>query len=674
MLSDCFAAFGKSKNLFQALKNLFITSLAFIIVLFTFVFPVLAEGVSQQLPFVGPGNQPNNSKELEGFVDNFFAENMQKEHIPGAVFALVKDGKVFLSKGYGYADVDKKIPVKPEETIFRVASISKLFTAIAVMQLVEKGQINLNDDVNKHLKSFQLDNNFPQAITIAHLLTHTSGLDGTIIGTSASQKSEILPIGNYLVKYKPKRVRPPGEITAYSNYGLALAGYIVELTSGIPFAEYIDKNILQPLEMTHSSFEQPPPKKHFSQNLPIGYKFKNNHYLPVPFEYTNDSPAISLSTTANDMAKFMIAQLESYTKQKTNPKIDDKKIKILHPDTIREMHRQQFTNDPRIDGIGYTFIQRSYNNLQSLGHGGSMEGFKSEIYLLPSHNLGLFVAFNSNDSFTYKLIKELLHHYGYLIKNNQNKVYEDANIERFQGKYLENRFSQASVSKLFEIANYEIKIKAQKQTLIFEDKDYEQVKPLLFKEIGDEKYLAFQQDSKGKIKYLFDRMYPLKKLAWYETFSSFKNITIFSGIIFFSESLKIPIKILRKYNLLTKKKNLIIFDELHKTNNIYLYGNLVSTIVSSLNLLFILGIYYLVNETDDIFVYFSHGVPSLLMLLLYIPAFTLGLTFSLPIFLLIVWKYKYCSLATKIHFSLVTITALAFIPFLDYWNLLGFKF
>jgi CubicO group peptidase (beta-lactamase class C family) len=111
--------------------------------------PCLAQGMP--IPAAGP----TDPKELEVFLDNFFAQQMAKEHVPGAVFVLVKDGKIFFTKGYGYADLEKKTPVIPDQTLFRVGSISKLFTATAVMQLAEQGKLNLDDDVNKYLKRFQ---------------------------------------------------------------------------------------------------------------------------------------------------------------------------------------------------------------------------------------------------------------------------------------------------------------------------------------------------------------------------------------------------------------------------------------------------------------------------------------------------------------------------------------
>jgi len=116
-------------------------------------------------------------KELEAFLDPIFVEQMEKLHVPGAAIAVVKDGKIFFSKGYGYANLEKKTPVTSDKTIFRIGSITKVFTATSLVQLTDRRKINLKDDVNKYLKDFKIQNTYPQPITFANLLTHTAGFD-----------------------------------------------------------------------------------------------------------------------------------------------------------------------------------------------------------------------------------------------------------------------------------------------------------------------------------------------------------------------------------------------------------------------------------------------------------------------------------------------------------------
>src|SRR3989454_2828814 len=263
---------------------------------------------NQPAPSVPRQQGPTDPQELEAFLDPFFAEQMEKLHIPGAVFLLVKDGEIFFTKGYGFANLEKKTPVVPDKTLFRVASISKLFTATAVMQLSEQGLLKLDDDVNKYLTLFQLEANYPQPVTVVNLLTHTGGFDDRFIGMAARSVSEVVSLGPYLAARMPPRVLPPGEVSSYSNHGMALAGYLVEVISGVPFARYIDENILQPLGMRRSSFLLPP---HLAPDLAVGYIYKDDASQPVPFDYLNKvGPAGSLNATATDIAPFMIAHLQ----------------------------------------------------------------------------------------------------------------------------------------------------------------------------------------------------------------------------------------------------------------------------------------------------------------------------------------------------------------------------
>ncbi|MEW6493016.1 MAG: serine hydrolase domain-containing protein, partial [Cyanobacteriota bacterium] len=213
----------------------------------------------------GPGL--NDPQEFEAFVDNFFNEEMQKAHVPGAAISVVKDGKLFFAKGYGYANLEKKIPVEADKTLFRVASLSKLFTATAAMQLYERGQLDLDADVSKYL-DFELENPFSKPVTPAEMMMHTDGSTVRRIGLAARTEAGMEPLGDYLKDHMPPIVWPPGELYSYSSHSLALLGYVVEKISGIPFVQYIDKNILQPLEMRRSTFLQPPPPE-LADNLAV---------------------------------------------------------------------------------------------------------------------------------------------------------------------------------------------------------------------------------------------------------------------------------------------------------------------------------------------------------------------------------------------------------------------
>src|SRR5579884_410187 len=268
--------------------------------------PALAASAT---PYRAPADSVIDPNDLETFLDGIMAAQMQDDHIPGATIPVVQNGHFLLASGYGEADVQQGKPVSPATTLFRIGSVSKLFTWTAVMQLAEEGKVDLHADVNTYLKTFKIPATFSQPITLANLLTHTAGFEDRTTGIFVPSAQALQPLGSWLATHMPARVYPPGVVTAYSNYGAALAGYIVEQVSGMPFDQYIEQHLFKPLHMNQSTFRQQLPPNLVS-NMSQGYTFVNGVYRADPFEDVQVWPAGAMSTTADDMANFMIAQLQ----------------------------------------------------------------------------------------------------------------------------------------------------------------------------------------------------------------------------------------------------------------------------------------------------------------------------------------------------------------------------
>ena len=257
-----------------------------------------------------PQSAPSNKHEMtandvETFLDGIVPLQLAVSDIAGATVSVVKDGKLLFAKGYGYADVQKKQPVSAQDTLFRPGSISKLFTWTAVMQLFEQGKLNLDQDVNAYL-DFKIPDAFGTPITLKNILTHTPGFEEQI--KDLFSHTPVTPnLGEYLKTHVPARIYPPGTVPAYSNYATTLAGYIVERVSGKPFDDYVEENILKPLNMTRSTFRQPLPSG-LAASMSNGYRLASDE--PGQFEVINAFPAGSLSSSATDMAQFMIAHLQ----------------------------------------------------------------------------------------------------------------------------------------------------------------------------------------------------------------------------------------------------------------------------------------------------------------------------------------------------------------------------
>ncbi len=320
-------------------------------------------------------------KDIEAFLDGLVPLQIEQNDIAGVTISIVKDGQVIFAKGYGFADVATKKPVSAEKTLFRIGSITKLFTWTSVMQLVEQGKLDLDADINTYL-DFQIPKTFGKPVTMRNLMTHRGGFQDAIKNLGA-QNSGTANLGKYVRENVPTQIFEPGTTPSYSNYGTALAGYIVERISGTPFEAYVEANIYKPLGMTHSSLRQPLPKE-LAADMSSGYRLGSGPV--VPFEIVNGHPAGSQSSSATDMTKFMIAFLNGGALGEA---------RILKAETVAQMHNTVTTLDERQNGIGLGFYEVARGPLRTIGHGGDTIGFHSDLHLIPSQNFGFFVSYNS---------------------------------------------------------------------------------------------------------------------------------------------------------------------------------------------------------------------------------------------------------------------------------------
>jgi CubicO group peptidase (beta-lactamase class C family) len=320
-------------------------------------------------------------EELEAFADRFFPAQMTKLKIPGVSFVLVQDGEILLAKGYGEADLETETPISADTTVMRIGSISKLFVATAVMQLVEEGKVELDADINQYLTAFQLEDGFSEPVTLAQLLTHTAGYEDPPY-ESYTDPGAVQRLGAYLAESMPLRSDPPGTVQRYSNHGYALAAYVVEEVSGQPFDQYVLEQILKPLGMSSSGYLLGPP---LPDEMATGYFYEKRTQVPQPMDYDNDYPGGSMVSTAADMARFMLAHLEGGCYEGAC---------ILQPDTLAEMHRQQAQTPYEGQAVTYGFVEARQEGQQLLGHSGAIRGFGASLNLLPEHNLGYFFSFN----------------------------------------------------------------------------------------------------------------------------------------------------------------------------------------------------------------------------------------------------------------------------------------
>lgn len=345
--------------------------------------PELPAQASSDSSAAGPSSL--TAVDLETFLDGVVPLALKTNDVAGAVIAVVKDGRLLLAKGYGYSNLALRAPVDPDATLFRVASISKLFNAVAVMQLVEQGTLSLDEDITRYL-DFELPRRHPDPITLRHLLTHTAGFEEAFKQLPADSGQGV-PLRDWIVRTTPPQLYRPGTVTSYSNYGADLAGYIVQHASGMPFAEYVRTRILEPLGMRRSSIAQPLPPDLASQ---VSEEYPTASDSVGEFEILQGEPSGNLSATAADMARFALALLGRGTAPDST--------RILSAETMRLMYATQFRTHPEVPGMGLGFFEEDRHGYRIVGHGGDLSRFHSHLSLLLDEGVGFFISVNSSGS------------------------------------------------------------------------------------------------------------------------------------------------------------------------------------------------------------------------------------------------------------------------------------
>jgi CubicO group peptidase (beta-lactamase class C family) len=465
-----------------------------------------------------PRRGPGDAVELEAFIDGLMSLALEDKHIAGATVVVVAGGRLLLAKGYGYADVDRRIPVDPERTLFRIGSISKLFTSTAVMQLVEDGKLELDADVTRYL-DFSIPATFAEPITLEHLLTHTAGFEWDGRDLFAEDVSGIVPLGRWLANHVPARVRPPGMHAAYTNYAMALAGYIVERASGMPWEDYLEQRVLAPLSMTRTTGRQPLPAPLLGE-MAQGYEFLNGRFESRPWEViAGAAPAGSITTTGTDMARFMLAHLQG-------GEVGGRRV--ARKSTLERMHTRSFGHDSRLPGLALGFYERTTHGLRILGHAGATRWFHSDLALIPSEQVGLFVAFNSAqgaDLTNGSLLRSFLDHY-YAFA--QAPALLPANAAQpasaAAGEYWFNRMSYRTFQKAATLfATVRIQANRDGSLLLrwpLEDMRLLPIAPLIYRDELGRDLVAFDATKSGRVTHAYIGSIPfmaLERVRWHQS-------------------------------------------------------------------------------------------------------------------------------------------------------------
>lgn len=435
--------------------------------------------------------QEQHSNKYKSFFDQKIPSLLEKHNVPGMSVAVVQNNETLHVGGYGIASFDNNKQMSGE-SLMRIASISKLFTYTALMQQIEQGKVDINKNVNVYLDGFEVYGKHQTQITIEDLMSHTSGFEDSYIGIASKNKEDVPELEEFLKQNIPNSVYKSNTIAAYSNYDAALAGYIVSKTSGMSYEDYVEQNILQPLSMTNSTVREPVEDELFNL-LATSYEYVDGAFEPQEFIFDNLRPDGSMSASAVDMAKFMIAHLNGGVYEGNS---------ILNSDTINLMHSQSFTLDSRVSGWAHGFKEQNFNGHRVLMHDGGWESFVSVMILVPNQSLGLFVSMNGG--LGNEALKELVPSFNDEVLNIETgneirKKTPEPNAEdigyskEFEGFYRPSRNPTRTIEKANSLAVTRIKATAT-GSIYFQGREWAKIDENLYQEIDGTERLAFVKD------------------------------------------------------------------------------------------------------------------------------------------------------------------------------------
>ncbi len=400
--------------------------------------PCLAQTATDQHPLA---RKPEVAAALT-VLDAWIAASVAQREQPGLSIGIVYDQDLIWAKGYGYADLETRVPATPT-TIYRIASISKLFTSTAIMQLRDAGKLRLDDPVSERLPWFSIKKTYEGGppITIRHLITHTSGLPREVSGVNWSDLT--FPSRDDMLRVLPgqQTVFPPETDWKYSNLAVSLAGEIVAEVSGQPWPQYVERHILRPLGMTAS---RAVPARDMP-GLAVGYgrRVPGRARDIEPFvDIGAESPAGNLASNVEDLAKFVSLQFRDGPTGGTQ---------ILQGSSLREMHRVQWLRSDWQSGWGLGFSVRRVGDQVRIGHGGGLPGHTTYVEMAPAQKLGVIVMTNATDDLPLRYVDQAFR----LLTPAVTKAVAppgasklaDASWQQYVGRYT-GRFSDVEIQLL----------------------------------------------------------------------------------------------------------------------------------------------------------------------------------------------------------------------------------
>jgi len=486
----------------------------------------------------------------------------------------------------------------------------------------------------------------------------------------AWKDEDLAPEREWLVSHIPARVRPPGEVAAYSNYGAALAGYIVAQVSGESYSQYVQDHILDPLGMKGSTAFWPIPSDIHARES-VGYMDENGTIKVFPYiaGQVDLFPAGVIRASVTDMARFMIMHLQNGFYSDASSEVH-----ILEETTARQMHSTLYAPDLRLLGNAYGFFEFNDNGQWVIGHGGEAEPMQSALFLLPNQNLGVFVAYNSMGASALTsqhrgFQRAFFDHYYPAPELEPIQLPADfvAQADRFVGVYRWTRSSSTTLEKYTtQLFAPTVEVKNPGDGTLFMATPYGNMQlvaleSLYFRQVDGPFHFVFREDGQGHIAYMFTDMIPqfaFEKERWYETVGFNIPLLLVSLLMFLSMFLIALIRFIRDRRLINSPK---------PSPRRVRVGYQLIIGISILNLLFVVGTFIWGQQI-------VFGIPLIYKFVMGLGVLSTIMTVGALIYAVLAWKNGYWGIAFRTYYTLVVVAAIAFVWFLNQWNLLGWRY
>ncbi|WP_181771993.1 serine hydrolase domain-containing protein [Amycolatopsis pittospori] len=585
--------------------------------------------------------------------DELIPRSLVAHNIPGAAVVVVEGGETVFSAGYGVSSVDTQAKVDPERTGFLINSVGKSIAATAAMQLVEQGRLALDADVNTYLKSFQIPETFPgRPVTLSSLLTHTAGFEDRVYRMFTPRDEKLPSLAEHLVNEMPTRVRPPGEHTIYSNYGFALAGHLIELASGQPYADYVRQHIFEPLGMKNSSVAQPTP----DVPLATGYRWDGSKQVVPPANFGPEPPAGDGNVaTPADMGRYLSANLVPGTFSR--PLLD-------------QLHGARFRNDPRLPGMGFGFSERLMNGLRLVEKTGDSPGFLSVLELIPEKNTGVYLAFNggafSGDAaaVTAEALKGFLDRLQPAAPVPAPKVLA-GDVSRFEGSYNDTRLDYDSFTKVRALAGG-VSVTADGDGVVTTSglgegsRRWTQTEPGLFTDETGAR-IAFRETDGKTLLFTDEPNTSYERMPWLESTTTHLLILGIALVLLLGAVVWWPIRALVRRGRERQPKGAR-------------FALLAAWSAALALILFVAGFALLMSDFSGAAVALTSGHSPLLSTTLLMPDIALALTVAAVVCVVLAWVRTWWNTSTRITYTVVSVALAAFLGVIASYHLVGMPY